>query len=90
LVKEVEQLMNDESLKKLKILWEKLDDIEKNQNQDKNSLVNDLSHYKKKSKWLPPDFAKLSVQNHNSETSKLFSMAYNKEERINRSSPNVN
>jgi len=94
LVKEVEQLMNDKSLKKLKILWEKLDDHkadnEENQNKDQNSLVNGVLRYKLNSKWLPPHFAKLPVQDYGSKTSKLFSMAYNEEERINNSSPNVN
>jgi len=94
LVKEVEQLMNDKSLKKLKILWEKLDnhkvDEEQNQNKDQNSLVNGVLRYKPNSKWVPPNFAKLPVQDYNSKTSKVFSMAYNEEERINNRSPNVN
>lgn len=86
--------MNDKSLKKLKILWEKLDDHkadnEENQNKDQNSLVNGALRYKPNSKWLPPHFAKLPVQDYSSKTSKLFSMAYSEEERINNSSPNVN
>lgn len=96
LVKEVEQLMNEKSLNKLKTLWEKLDDPkvnnEKNQNQDQNSLslVNDEICYKPNSKWVPPNFAKLPILDYDSKTSKLFSMAYNEEERINHSSPNVN
>jgi len=93
LVKEVEQLLNDNSLKKLKILWEKLDnhkaDNEESQNKDQNSLVNGVLRYKPDSQWLPPNFAKLPVQDYGSKTSKLFSMAYNEEERINNSSPNV-
>ncbi|CAH1724972.1 activating signal cointegrator 1 complex subunit 3 [Aphis gossypii] len=94
LVKEVEQLMNEKSLNKLKTLWEKLDDPkvnnEKNQNQDQNSLslVNDEICYKPNSKWVPPNFAKLPILDYDSKTSKLFSMAYNEEERINHSSPN--
>jgi len=94
LVKEVEQLMNDKSIKKLKILWEKLDnhkaDNDEKQNKDQNSLVNGVLRYKPNSKWIPPNFAKLPVQNYDSKTSKLFSMAYNEEERTNNNSPNVN
>lgn len=96
LVKEVEQLMNEKSLNKLKTLWERLDDPkvnnEKNQNQDRNSLslVNDEICYKPNSKWVAPNFAKLPILDYDSKTSKLFSMAYNEEERINHSSPNVN
>jgi len=95
LVKEVEQLMNENSLKKLKTLWEKLDDHkvnnEENQNKDHNSLVNDnIIHYKPNSKWVPPNFAKLPIPNYDSKTSTLFSMAYNEEERINHSFSNVN
>lgn len=93
LVKEIEHLMNDKSLKKLKILWEKLDDHkavnEENQNEDQNSLVNGILRYKPNSKWVPPNFAKLPVRDYNSKTSRLFSMAYNEEKRIN-NSPNVN
>lgn len=83
--------MNDNSLKKLKILWEKLDnqkvDDEENQNEDQNSLVNS---FQRNFNWVPPNFAKLSVQDYNSKTSKFFSMAYNEEERIKNRSPNVN
>jgi len=93
LVKEIEQLMNDKSLNKLKILWEKLDDHKavnvESQNEDQNSLVNGILRYKPNSKWIPPNFAKLPVCDYDSKTSKLFSMAYNEEKRIN-NSPNVN
>uniref|UniRef100_A0A2S2P2A4 Activating signal cointegrator 1 complex subunit 3 n=2 Tax=Schizaphis graminum TaxID=13262 RepID=A0A2S2P2A4_SCHGA len=93
LVKEIEQLMNENSLKKLKTLWEKLDDHEmnneENQNKDQNSLVNDnIIHHKPNSKWVPPNFAKLPIPNYDSKTSTLFSMAYNEEEKINHSFPN--
>lgn len=85
--------MDDTSLKKLKILWEKLDDHkadnEKNLNEDQNSLVNGVLRYKPNYKWVPPNFAKLPVQDYGSKTSKLFSMAYNEEKNINKS-PNVN
>lgn len=83
--------MSDNSLKKIKILWEKFDnhkpDNEKNQNQ--NSFVNDI-RYTSNKKWVSPEFGILPNENHNSKTSKLFSMAYNEEEKINRSYPNVN
>lgn len=86
--------MNDKSLKKLKILWEKLDEYKadngESQNEDQNSLVNGILRYKPNYKWVPPNFAKLPVQDYGSKTSKLFSMAYNEEKRINNSSPNVN
>lgn len=85
--------MNDESLNNLKILWEKMDDqkvnIEENQNKDPISLDVSILSYKNNSKWIPPDFAKLSTPDYGSKyASNIFSMAYN-EERRNLSSPNV-
>lgn len=88
--------MNDKSLNNLKTLWEKFDenktDDKENKKKDKSSLVNGIVRYKKNSKcWVPPNFAKLPVHEDDSKSSsKLFSMAYNEEEKKNHNSLNVN
>jgi len=85
--------MNDKSLKKLKTLWEKLDnhtaDYEENQNEDQNSLDNGVFRYKPNSKWMPPNFAEFPVEDYESKPSKLFSMAYNEDKKTT-NSLNVN
>lgn len=95
-VKEVEQLMNEKNLNDLDILWKKLNDNhnhkinnDENQDKDKNSLK---FRYKLNSKlWLPPNFAKLPILEYDTKSaSKVFSMAYNEEERKNHNSSNVN
>lgn len=87
--------MNDESLKNLKSLWEKLDDQktenENNEKENPNFFVDVSLRYKKNSKWwIPPNFAKLPTQYYGSKSSSnKFSMAYNEEERRNHSSSSV-
>lgn len=93
MVKEVEQLMNDESLNNLKSLWEKLDDQktenENNKKEIQNSFDNVTLRYKKNSKWIPPNFAKLPTQHYGAKSSNQFSMAYNEDERRIHGSPSV-
>lgn len=99
MVKEVEQLMSDTSLNNLKALWEKLDsqkiNDEKQQNNNQNSLIHNVSHCQQNSKlrncWIPPNFAKLPIYNDDSKnSSKSFSMAYTDEETKNNNIPKVN
>lgn len=85
--------MNNENLLDLKTLWEKFDDQKDNDDKinpkDQFGLNSDYQ-FKKKSKWFPPDFAKLPMQNYGLKKTVQFSMAYNGEERKNPSYPNVN
>lgn len=88
--------MKGESLNNLKTLWEKFDetniDNKENKNKDQSSVVNGIvQRYKKTSCWASPNFAKLPIHEDNSKSSStLFSMAYNEEEKKNHSSLNVN
>lgn len=97
MVNEIEKLIDDKTLDNLKILWEKLEDYKTNHvnNQIKDSiyLTNDLrtlQRYKHDLKlWVPPNFAKLPIQDYGSKISTNFSMAYNEDEKKNYDSSNV-
>lgn len=85
--------MNEKNLNNLKMLWEKFDnqkvDDKENQNEDHISSVDNYC-YKPKSKWVPPDFVKLPIQNYGLKKTVQFSMAYSGEDKKNHNLSRVN